>query len=88
MNFTLTEQQRQDIAAWSVAQDKKAIEMQRASMTPQEFEQNTAGGKYPYGGAIGGTLTYCFTPTGLGVVASVRHGLTQEELDVTDYATW
>lgn len=39
----------------------------------------------PYYGAIGGSLSYIFIPTSLGVIIKVRHSVTKEELDVTEY---
>jgi hypothetical protein len=42
----------------------------------------------PYYGAIGGGLTYCFTPTGLGCILVVKEFTTSKELDLTDYENW
>jgi len=41
----------------------------------------------PYTGAIGGGLTYEFTPTDMGVVTKVRY-FNGKELDLTDYDSW
>jgi hypothetical protein len=41
-----------------------------------------------YYGAIGGVLTYLFTPTGIGCAVTVRHEVTKKELDLTDYDSW
>jgi len=41
-----------------------------------------------YYGAIGGQLTYSFTPTGLGCIVEVIHGVTKEKLDLTDVEIW
>jgi hypothetical protein len=38
-------------------------------------------------GAIGGRLTYCFTPTSLGSVTKVKCAC-GEEVDLTDYDAW
>lgn len=38
-------------------------------------------------GAIGGRLTYCFTPTGLGVICKIKCEC-GEEFDATDYESW
>jgi hypothetical protein len=47
----------------------------------------TEDGKiYPYGGAVGGDLTYSFTPTSLGTVTSVESW--GQKLDITDYDLW
>ena len=45
----------------------------------------------PYTGAIGGGLTYEFTPTSLGVVFKVVWGrglYSEKSLDLTDYESW
>lgn len=38
-----------------------------------------------YCGAIGGRLTYSFTPTSIGLLVEVTDNLTKEKLDLTDY---
>ena len=38
-------------------------------------------------GAIGGRITYCFTPTGLGVITSIRCAC-GGSIDLTDYENW
>ena len=38
-------------------------------------------------GAIGGRLKYCFTPTGLGVIKTVKCAC-GEMLDYSDYDSW
>jgi len=49
--------------------------------------KNANGMEYPYYGAIGGDLTYQFTPTSLGVIIKVLH-VSGAELDITDYSLW
>lgn len=41
-------------------------------------------------GAIGGRLSYCFIPTGLGIIIKIRCACKENdwELDVTDYECW
>lgn len=41
-----------------------------------------------YTGAIGGRLTYSFTPTSLGIIEKVFDSVTNDELDVTEYDLW
>lgn len=47
---------------------------------------------WPYSGAAGGRVTYCFTPTGLGPIVVVKcvlaDNITVAELDVTEYEHW
>jgi len=37
--------------------------------------------------AIGGRLTYCYTPTGLGVITVVKCAC-GEKIDLTEYSLW
>jgi hypothetical protein len=48
--------------------------------------KDSKGREYPYEGAIGGGLTYHFTPTGLGTVVKVSYR--DQELDLTDSENW
>lgn len=42
---------------------------------------------YKNPGAIGGGMTYSFTPTGLGTIVKVQCGC-GDSFDVTDYDNW
>ena len=42
----------------------------------------------PYYGAMGGGLSYSFTPTSLGTIIVVKESLTGKELNVTDALDW
>jgi hypothetical protein len=72
--FFVTLEQQAKIDAWSKDQDKIVAKRQKQ--------------KYPNYGAIGGALTYEFTPTSIGVALRVRHCMTKAELDVSDYEDW
>lgn len=88
-NFELTQSEQQQIDKW--LQDEvypEAIEMDRQRLSPEDFDDLTLGGRYPYNGAIGGSLTYHFTPTSLGVVKKITDSKTGKELDLTDYDSW
>lgn len=41
-----------------------------------------------YTGAIGGRLTYQFTPTNIGLITKVLDPIDKTELDVTNYEEW
>ena len=88
MQFLVDKEQMIKINKWKSELDKKTIARQKESMTAQDFTLLTQDGKYPYGGAIGGDLTYSFTNTSLGTVVTVKDGFTGETLDVTDYDMW
>ena len=46
------------------------------------------GGRWPNTGAIGGGITFEFTPTSIGIVFAVRCGFCKESFNLTDYDNW
>lgn len=71
--FPVSLAQAKKIEKWRDKQDAKVAKKQ--------------GLKDPYYGAIGGSLTYCFNPTSIGLGLTVQHS-NGEKLDVTDYDSW
>jgi len=69
MTFKITNEDFVKILTWKKEQDDK--------WPHKEFDK-------PYFGAIGGSLTYMFTPTELGVITEIKHA-NGEVLDLTDY---
>lgn len=91
IQFELTPEQEAKFLAWKTEQDKKSALRQLANLSPEALQERRNAGfsdDEPYAGAIGGIYTFKFTATGLGVVAKVHCGLTEEELDLTDYENW
>lgn len=92
--FKISEEQLKLINEWLKEQDLEAVEIQKwqfeehPEFTPSEMYLSSWEVGYPYGGATGGIVTYSFTPTSLGVVVKVRHAITGNILDVTDYDNW
>lgn len=84
--FILTEEQSKKISKWKKEVDNKRLVEQKNTMSKEDFDFLTQGGKYPYSGAIGGSITYSFTSTSLGEIVKVTSF--GEELDVTDYDMW
>lgn len=39
-------------------------------------------------GAIGGRVTFMFTPTSIGMVIRAKDSITDLEIDLTDYQSW
>lgn len=73
-SFSLTEAQEARVKEFEEIQDKiVAIEQ---------------GLDRPYYGAIGGHLSYVFSPNSIGLHVKVVHGGTGEELDITSYEDW
>lgn len=83
---------------WEVAQRfirecmDKDIFLQKQDPKLQEdiFVQSCWEENYPYGGAIGGGITYSFTPTSIGMSFKVKYNGTHysDEKDCTDYDLW
>ena len=92
ITFTLTDEEEQKVKTWLKQVYVKAIDEQKQKIfSSHEFYDTykmcwDLG--YPYTGAIGGGLTYSFTPTSLGIVVTVEESLTNEKLDLTDFDSW
>lgn len=69
--FTIDKTQREKLDIWQDEQD---------ALWKEKY--NDSG--QAYYGACGGSLTYSFTPTTLGVVVKVKHA-NGNEIDLTDY---
>lgn len=78
--FELNDRQREKLAIWSKEQDQKVIEKQKG--TPLEHADEA------YYGCAGGSLTYLFTPTTIGLVIEVKNNYTGEMTNLTDYDEW
>jgi hypothetical protein len=72
--FELSQRNVNEINVWLKEQEKKEKEM--------------FAGKQYIGGAVGGALTYSFTPTSIGIAIVVRNCVTKDELDLSHYEDW
>jgi hypothetical protein len=92
MKFELSEAEVARVRAWSAEQDAVVVERQRQEIAegkfPNAFAVALNANGIAYYGAIGGALTYSFTPNLIGEVITVKHGGTGAELDLTDYENW
>ena len=88
--FGLDKTQRQKLSTWIDEQNANAVAAQKADPpdVPRDLLESCWEDGYAYGGAIGGNLTYAFTPTSLGVVTKVTDSLTGETIDLSDYEDW
>ena len=91
-SFSLSPADSQKIHQWlqnkvypEIAAQQKAAGGFLASMVMEDGET-----VQPYFGAIGGAVTYSFTPTSLGTVvkATVEYGPDIYTLDLTNYEEW
>ena len=90
LSFEVTVGQYEKIQAWLNEQNVKAISIQRKKYGKNagpEFHMSWEMG-YPYCGAIGGEIKYEFSPTSLGDCLVVKHSVTGEEINVTDFDRW
>lgn len=89
MRFEISQEEQAKIDEWLrtviyppiVEQQRQNPDIAKWLVTDED------GVTYPYGGAIGGGLTYEFTPTSIGMIIKVRWHDGQE-LDLTDYESW
>lgn len=72
--FTIPKDKLDALGKWSEEQDAVIAGRQ--------------GDTVPYYGAVGGELTYSFTPTTIGLIIKVRHAMTGAEIDLTDWDGW
>lgn len=88
MNFSLSKEQKEILDKWLREEVyPEVVEKQMAdTLHPTPFHYDCWERGYPYEGAIGGALTYCFTTTSLGTVVKVKYGT--DVLDLTDYDSW
>jgi len=86
MQFNLTEEDMEKVSKFNEEQNEKVYKKQ-VKKGGKIGEMASLYGKAYYG-AIGGELTFSFTPTGLGCVITVKHGVTGEELDLTNTDEW
>jgi hypothetical protein len=92
-SYFISEEDRAKIETWlhgtvypAVIKEQKA----RIAEHPEQYHEATYGWSwdngFPYEGAIGGGLTYRFSPTSIGVAFKVVYG--EYELDLTPYSEW
>jgi hypothetical protein len=81
MRFEVTLEEHQVIATWWESIQKKAISENKDRADPC-FPDSV------YYGAMGGGLSYSFTPTSLGTILVVKEAVSGEELNVTDALGW
>lgn len=89
LTFSIDKQQHLDLIEWCKEQDAKAVSEQKLQIkNPPAHVRECWDAGYPYGGAAGGSLTYSFTPTSLGVSVKVHNAHTGESIDLSDYWNW
>jgi len=94
MNFEITAEEKAKVDDWlKTVVYPYIVENQRRDPRITHLIFESDGVEYPYTGAIGGGLTYSFSPTGLGVITVVTHPKMDNtgenfELNLTDYSSW
>lgn len=89
MKFEITEEEQAKIDKWLEEVVYPPIieaQLKDPRHAAMLFADDNGKIKYPYFGAIGGDLTYKFTPTSLGTVLVVES--CGQELNLTDYGSW
>ena len=87
MKFKTTYEQTEKIQTWlKDVVYPEYIGRQKVLHSNDPLYEDCWESGYPYMGTIGGGLTYCFTPTSLGVIFKAK--FLDFELDLTDYDSW
>jgi hypothetical protein len=86
IRYEMNEKEEAAVAAFAAEQNKRVLEEQRLSMTPEDFKRLTNNGALPYAGAIGGAVSFEIYYTSIGQGIKV-HGW-GEVKDVTDFTSW
>ena len=89
--FEVTESQKQKINEWLKTTVYPAVIVQQRndpSYANNPFAADDWKSGYPYAGVSGGSLTYEFTPTSIGMLLHVSYYRFSDKLDVTDYENW
>lgn len=74
--------------------ERKITEIKACLNEPEQenlqlfLEQVRKANKNKSAGAIGGSITYQITHTGIGTVVKVTDSLSGLEADITDYGSW
>lgn len=89
LKFDLTLEEQQTVEAWLMTEVYPEI-IAKQKLDPRYLQwapyMGKNGEEYPYGGAIGGGVTYAFTPTSIGTIIKVTCG--GKTKDITDYASF
>jgi hypothetical protein len=94
MKFELDEKELAAAVEFEREQDAIALEQQKKMIAEDTSGQNNEfmmwchDQGYPYYGATGGSMTYCFTPTSIGTCVSVQHGYTKAEKNITNWGNF
>lgn len=86
IHFSLNPKQVRWLNRWLKDVHRAAADQQLRQM--QEGIRRIPYLYVPYYGAIGGGLTFKFTPAGLGMGCSVTEAITGRTLNLTDYEDW
>lgn len=88
--FEMTEDQIKKCEEWQKSQDAIAVKMQIDSgdYKDNEFVSCFLENGFPYYGATGGHISFEFTPTSIGECLVVKHAITKNEINLTDYDSW
>jgi hypothetical protein len=80
-NFKLSKNQIAKLNDWLIGVEQRAAELQAANIITHNDE-------LPYYGAIGGGLTFTFSPNGVGTYCKVTEAITGESIDLSEYDEW
>ncbi len=84
--FGLNRAEQAVVDEWAASLRAEIIAIQKRGSAKTDFGDILAN--EPYYGAVGGGLTYAFTPTSLGTICVVTEAITKKSLNVADATDW
>ena len=88
-SFGLNVAEAATVREWYESLKPEIVAIQRGNRTMDPLGQvDSTGQPEPYYGAVGGGLTYSFTPTSLGYIITVKESITGKELNVSAALDW
>jgi hypothetical protein len=86
--FIINKAEAETINKWYASLVPEIVAIQKKQREASGISDTIVPDDEPYYGAIGGGLSYAFTPTGLGNILVVTESTTKKTLNVNDALDW
>lgn len=88
LTFGLNKAEHGEVNAWYKSLLPEILAIQKSGSGMRHIGDKIQGEDQPYYGAVGGGLSYTFTPTALGDIITVKESITGKELNVSEATGW
>jgi len=86
MQFEVTKEQEAKVREWLQTDVYPKLRKSRKHRKIVWHDYDDA--MYPYAGAIGGDISYIFSPTSLGYCVEAEEHFSKRRLNITDFSDW